>query len=93
MGWLRDAWDSAKSWVKEKVDKAVDWVKEKLSRKKYDEDDVEDEGESLLHSVGKDDVVAVLERVAQHVETQAEESVAKGDESQAVQHAVEAGLG
>ena len=42
MGWLRDAWDSAKSWVKEKVDKAVDWVKEKLSRKKYDEDDVED---------------------------------------------------
>ena len=42
MGWLRDAWDSAKSWGKEKVDKAVDCVKEKLSRKKYDEDDVED---------------------------------------------------
>ena len=42
MGWLRDAWDSAKSWVKEKVDKAVDWVKDKLSRKKYDEGDVKD---------------------------------------------------
>lgn len=42
MGWLRDAWDSAKSWVKEKVEKAVDWVKDKLSRKKYDESDVGD---------------------------------------------------
>ena len=40
--WVRDKVETAKEWVKEKIEDAVDWVKDKLSRKKYDEDDVED---------------------------------------------------
>ena len=70
MGWLRDAWDSAKSWVKEKVDKAVDWVKEKLSRKKYDEDDVEDH-------VDVDAVLAEFRETIQDTVNEAEERCMK----------------
>ena len=40
--WVLDKVETAKEWVKEKIEDAVDWVKDKLSRKRYDEDDVED---------------------------------------------------
>lgn len=40
--WFLDVAESVKDFVGEKIEDAVDWVKDKLSRKKYDEDDVED---------------------------------------------------
>ena len=40
--WLKDKVGETVDWVKDKVDEAVDWVKDKLSRKKYDEKDLDD---------------------------------------------------
>ena len=40
-GLFRDMFEDAFDWAKEKVEKAVDWVRDILSRKRYDEDDVD----------------------------------------------------
>lgn len=64
--WVRDKVETAKEWVKEKIEDAVDWVKDKLSRKKYDEDDVEDH-------VDVDAVLAEFRETIQDTVNEAEE--------------------
>lgn len=40
--WVKNKVEDAVDWVKNKVEEAVDWVKDKLSKRKYNEEDVED---------------------------------------------------
>ena len=64
--WVRDKVETAKELVKEKIEDAVDWVKDKLSRKEYDEDDVEDH-------VDVDAVLAEFRETIQDTVNEAEE--------------------
>lgn len=73
VSWVRDKVEIAKEWVEEKVEEvvekledALDRVKDKLSRKKYDEDDVEDH-------VDVDAVLAEFRETIQDTVNEAEE--------------------
>lgn len=67
VSWLLDKVETAVEWVKDRIEDVVDWVSDKLSRKKYDEDDVEDH-------VDVDAVLAEFRERIQDTVNEAEES-------------------